>query len=240
MTTRRRNSRAKPTAADPLEQALGVTFKDKRLLQQAFVHKSYLNEHPGEMLESYERLEYLGDAFLGWVVADELYRRFPAFGEGDLTRARAILVQGKALAAIARSLRLGDRLVMGQGEERSGGRERQSNLAAVVEAVLGAVLLDRGAAVARRLVMRWVAEPMEALAGEGAPRDAKSALQEHCQQSGLSLPVYELVEERGPSHDREFAVRVLIDGQVAGQGAGRRKSAAEQAAAAEALKHLGA
>ncbi|MBM3939296.1 MAG: ribonuclease III [SAR202 cluster bacterium] len=238
MTARRRRARAKAEPTNEIEQALGVAFKDKRLPRQALIHKSYLNERPGEQIESYERLEYLGDAFLGWVVADELYRRFPAFGEGDLTRARAALVQGGALAKIARDLRIGERLVLGQGEESSGGRMRQSNLAAAVEALLGAVLLDRGPAVARRLVLRWLAEHMAALGDAGAPRDAKSALQEHTQRAGMQLPVYEVLDERGPSHDREFTVRVLVDGRPLGQGTGRRKSAAEQAAAAAALKRL--
>ena len=228
----------KSTELRTLERTLGVTFKDKALLRQALVHPSYLNEHPDGGMESYERLEFLGDAFLGWIVAHELYRRYDGFDEGGLTRGRALLVRGRTLREIADEIGVGKYLVMGQGEESHGGRSRQSILEAAVEALLGAVLLDRGEKAAHRLLLRWLEPRMEALGTGGATRDAKSALQELLQGRGMPLPSYELVGTTGPAHDRRFAVRVLVDGQAMGEGAGNRKGDAEQQAAAEALGAL--
>ena len=221
-----------------LERALGVRFKERALLRQAVVHRSFLNEHPESGWESYERLEYLGDAFLGWVVADELYRRYRAYSEGALTRARAGLVQGRTLAEVAKSLGLGGYLYLGQGEEATGGRSRRSNLAGALEALLGAVLLDQGAAAARRLVLRWLEGWMDQLAGEDVPRDPKSALQELAQERGLPLPRYDVIREAGPSHAPSFTVQVWLRDRNAGQGTGRRKVEAESNAAAQALKGL--
>jgi len=221
-----------------LEQALGVRFKDRALLQQAVVHRSYLNEHDDERLKDYERLEFLGDAFLGWVVADELFRRYPSFTEGDLTRARASLVRGSTLARIAGELGVGKHMVLGSGEEATGGRGRRTNLAAVLEALLGAVWLDCGDIEAHRLVLDWLGGAMDSLDPQGAPRDAKSSLQEACQQRGLGLPVYQVTREEGPSHDRHFEVRVILSGTPHGAGVGKRKVDAEQAAAEETLAAL--
>ena len=229
-----RRTQAEPDT-DALERVLGVRFKQPALLQQAVVHRSFLNERPGEALESYERLEYLGDAFLGWVVAHELYGRYPAFSEGELTRARASLVQGRTLAGVARGIGLGAYLRLGQGEASSGGRDRDSNLAAAFEAVVGAVLIDSGEPAARDLVLRYLGAAMDALPASGVPRDAKSAFQELTQRLGLPLPTYELLGEDGPPHARRFTVRVLVDGAPRGEGTGGRKTDAEQAAAAIAL-----
>ncbi len=221
-----------------LERALGVRFKDRALLQQAVIHRSYLNEHPDEQVDDYERLEFLGDAFLGWVVATELFRRYPSFAEGDLTRARASLVRGTTLARIAEDLGIGKHMVLGSGEEATGGRERRTNLAAVLEALLGAVLLDRGDDEAHRLILDWLGDAMSSLDPRGAPRDAKSSLQEACQQRGLALPIYEVTGEEGPPHDKRFTVQVIVDGTPRGTGVGRRKAEAEQAAAEDALASL--
>lgn len=215
-----------------------MKFKERALLRHAVVHRSFLNEHLEPGWETYERLEYLGDAFLDWVVADELYRRYPAYDEGDLTRARAALVQGRTLAEVARSIGLGEYLYLGQGEEASGGRQRRSNLAGALEAVLGAVVLDRGPQVGRDLVMHWLGPRLEQLGSRGAARDPKSALQELAQGKGQSLPEYTVVEERGPAHARRFTVRVELTGELVGEGSGRRKIEAEQAAAAQALERL--
>lgn len=227
---------SKPTLAS-LARKLGASFADQALLQRALVHKSYLNEQPDATLESYERLEYLGDAYLSYAVAAELYQRFPAFDEGALTRARSALVQGTALAEIARSLRLGRYLVLGQGEERSEGRARASNLAGVLEALIGAVLLDQGEDAARALVLRLLGKRLHAMT-EGPPRDVKSALQAYCQRAGMPLPVYELLADRGPQHARRFQVRVFVASKPAGTGSGPRKVDAEFAAAVRALTSL--
>ncbi|MDA1215762.1 MAG: ribonuclease III [Chloroflexi bacterium] len=218
-----------------LEQAIHVSFKERSLLRQAVVHRSFFNEHPELGLKDYERLEYLGDAFLGLVVAEELFRRYPELQEGGLTRARSLLVQGRTLAEIARSFDLGSYLYLGQGEEESGGRNRQLNLAGALEAVLGAVLIDRGQKAAWDLVLRWLGQRIEAIGETGAPRDAKSALQEKAQQTGLPLPEYKIVEEDGESHNRRYLMEVWLDGKLAGQGRGRRKVDAEKSAAEQAL-----
>ena len=218
-----------------LERTLGVRFEERRLLREALTHRSFLNEQDDRALASYDRLEYLGDAFLGWVAAAELYARYPHYGEGELTRARASLVRGEALAEVARGLGLGAHLLLGQGEEASGGRDRDRNLAAALEAVVGATLLDRGEAAARSVVLRWLGPRIEAMGDAGAERDAKSALQEFLQGQGLPLPVYEVVSDAGEPDDRRFVVRALVDGRAMGEGTGRRRADAEQAAAREAL-----
>ncbi len=215
-----------------------MRFKERGLLYEALVHRSFLNEQDDPSLASYDRLEYLGDAFLGWVAAAELFRLYPHYDEGDLTRARASLVRGETLAAVARSLGLGAYLLLGQGEEASGGRDRDRNLAAALEAVIGAVLLDQGEEASRSLVLQWLQPRIQAMGNSGAERDAKSALQEFLQGQGLPLPVYETVSDSGEPHDKEFAVRVLVDGRAMGQGAGHRRADAEQAAAREALAAL--
>ena len=232
--------RQPPTdAAEPdwgaLERALGVTFKERALLRQAAAHRSFLNERPDLGWESNERLEFIGDAFLGWTAAREIYRRCPGCSEGEMTRARAAMVSGRSLAAIARSIGLGAYLYLGEGEEATGGRDRASVLAAALEAALAAVVLDRGTQAGRRLALRWLGPQLDAVAAGAVPRDAKSALQEHAQRERLPLPVYEVVEEAGPSHNRRYRVRVWVGGRVAGEGEGRRKRDAEQAAAARAL-----
>ena len=234
----RRKQAPTPNPHD-LQQAIHVRFKDEALLTRALTHRSYLNEHPDEGRENYERLEFLGDAFLGWVIADELFKRHPQFSEGEMTRARALLVKGPTLAEIARAMDLGPHIELGAGEEATGGRDRRNTLAAVVEAVIGAVLLDRGEAAARKLVLRWLGARLDVIETGGAPRDGKSALQEVCQKRGLDIPMYETVNEAGPSHDRRYEVRVLVGGQERGRGNGRRKVDAEQMAAAQALATMG-
>lgn len=221
-----------------LERTLGVRFNERGLLHQALVHSSFLNEQDDRSLASYDRLEYLGDAFLGWVAAAELYRLYPNYDEGELTRARASLVRGETLAEVARSIGLGACLLLGQGEEANGGRDRSRNLAGALEAVIGATLLDQGETAARSLVLRWLQPRMQAMRKTGPERDAKSALQEFLQGHGLPLPVYETLSDMGAPHDKTFSVRVLVDGRTMGAGAGRRRADAEQSAAQEALAAL--
>lgn len=231
-------SRASDNDWAALERALGVRFKERALLREAVTHRSFLNEQPDRGLVSYDRLEYLGDAFLGWVVASELYARYPHYDEGDLTRARASMVRGTTLAEIANSLDLGAYLVLGLGEEASGGRSRPRNLAAALEAVLGAVLVDRGGTRARALVLRWLNDRLDRIGPRGAARDAKSALQERLQREGLPLPIYQVIAEAGPAHAKSFTVQALVEEQVVGEGAGRSKSEAEQRAAEAAIARL--
>lgn len=221
-----------------LQDNMGVSFENASLLQQALVHSSYLNENPGFHLASNERLEFLGDSLVGFVIAERLYRDCPDMSEGKLTRLRASLVCGEMLARLANSLSLGDHLLLGLGEEASGGRTRQSNLAGVLEAVLGAVLLDQGFDVARELVHRlFDADLREAIRGNVAV-DYKSRLQELVQGRLQITPVYRTAKEMGPDHDKEFTVEVLVGESVIGRGFGKNKRQAEVQAAQQALEKL--
>ena len=221
-----------------LEEVLGVRFRDAGLLRLALVHSSFLNENPGGALESNERLEYLGDAVLGMAVAEELYAANLGWPEGKLTQARAALVQEGTLAEAARDIGLGEMLHMGRGEEDGGGRDRPSNLSAGLEAVIGAVFLDRGYDVARDVVLRVLGDRFSSLGEPEMSANPKSALQEAVQAEGLASPAYRIVHEEGADHDRLFVAEVTVGGEVAGRGEGKRKSLAEQAAAVEALRGL--
>ena len=222
-----------------LEEVLGTEFRDAGLLRLALVHSSYLNENPGEYPESNERLEFLGDAVLGVVVAEKLYAANPGWPEGRLTQARAALVQEATLAEAAQDIGLGKMLRMGRGEEAGGGRERPSNLSAGLEAVIGAVFLDQGYEVAREVVLRVLGERLSSLGEPEMSANPKSALQEAVQAAGLPSPSYRIVHEQGADHDRLFVAEVTVGDEVAGRGEGKRKSLAEQAAAMEALRGIG-
>lgn len=213
-----------------LAAALGITFHDPLLLRLALVHRSFIHERPSEAPESNERLEFLGDALLGLVIAHELYARFPDEPEGRLTEMRARLVRMESLAGLAAELDIGERLYLGRGEESSGGRLRQRNLASAVEAVLGAVLLDQGYPVARDLVVLLFTDALQSLAEE-IPWNYKSLFQEAVQATGRHAPTYDMVAQEGPEHTKMFVVEVRIDGEVAAVGRGTSKQRAEQEAA---------
>lgn len=223
---------------ESLEASLGVSFKSKDLLRQALTHSSYLNENPGAVSQSNERLEFLGDAVIGVVVADELYRRHPEWSEGELTEARSSLVRGETLGLVADGLDLGRHLYMGLGEAANGGRQRPTNLAAVLEALVGALFLDQGYDVASRFTLRSLSAELSTLYRPSALKDHKSTLQETVQAKGLSPLSYETVDVSGETHAPHFTVEVTVAGQVVGRGAGKRKSVAEQEAAADALRTL--
>jgi ribonuclease-3 len=220
-----------------LEKRLGVTFKDQSLLRLALMHPSYVNEQPGGV-ESNQRLEFLGDALLGMVVAQELYRRHPYVDEGELTEFRSYVVRGRTLAVVARRLGLNELLQLGQGEAASGGDDRESNLAAVFEAVAGAVLLDRGYRIATRFALRVLKAEMDAVMFSGVTRDAKSLLQHRVQRDGMGPPRYEVVATGGPAHRRWFTVSVKVGDAVLATGSGSRRVDAESQAAAAALAGL--
>ena len=223
---------------EDVEQSLGLSFRRPELLELAFVHGSYLNENPDAFGESNERLEFLGDALIGVVIAHEVYDRFPERQEGELTALRSALVRGDTLAQTAASLRLGQFIFMGRGEEASGGRERQSTLAAVFEALVGAVLLDQGYEAARSFTLRALGPELEPVGHQQPPTNSKSVLQEMVQAGGSPPPSYRVVEAAGADHIRVFTSEVIISGEVAGTGTGMRKSQAEQAAAKAALESL--
>ena len=233
------SSREKPSTAQLLESALGLKFRDRELLQQALVHRSLLNEQGGRPEDSYERLEYLGDAVLELTVSTELFRRFPVLNEGALTKLRSALVRGESLAKVARRLSLGDFLLLGKGEESSGGRQRDSILAAAFEAVVAAVYLDQGFDQASRFVAQSLDLELQQISQQGAPPDnPKSDLQERVQAIGHSTPRYRLASSDGPDHKPLFTVEVLVDGEVAGAGQGGKRSDAEQSAARDALSRI--
>jgi len=221
-----------------LQQSLGVSFSGLSLLEQALVHSSYINENPGFTLNSNERLEFLGDAVLGLVVAENLYWDFPRFSEGEMTRLRATLVRRETLARMARAIRLGDYLYLGKGEEASGGRRKPRNLAGALEAVIAAIFLDQGLAVTKESILRLFNEELERVVSRGAEVDYKSQLQELTQARQQPVPIYQLVEVVGPAHDRRFTVEVKVGDTVLGRGSGKSKKTAETEAAHSALQRL--
>lgn len=215
-----------------LEKALGYTYRDKSLLKIALSHTSYANEVYKSAFRSYERLEFLGDSILGFVTANFLYRLYPDKLEGELSRIRADLVCEKNLAKVAQSLSLGDYLLLGNGEEMTGGRQRASITSDAVEALIAAAYLDGGFEAAKGIIMRHILQ--QANVAE-KPRDYKTELQELVQRKKDQILTYELVSERGPDHQKEFDVCVLLNGEPVGQGTGSSKKRAEQAAAAKAI-----
>ena len=219
-----------------LEAALGTGI-EPGLLEQALTHRSYAYEHGG--LPTNERLEFLGDAVLGIVVTDALYTTHPDLPEGSLAKLRASVVNTRALAVVARGLDLGRWLRLGRGEEATGGRDKNSILADTMEAVIGAVYLDRGIAGATVLVRALFDPLMAAAASDGAALDWKTALQEVMAARGLGVPDYR-IRESGPDHDKRFAAQVLVDGGPLGAGDGRSKKEAEQVAAEAAWTALSA
>lgn len=222
----------------PLEAAIGYGFRDKGLLRLALTHPSYINEHPDETGGSNQRLEFLGDAFLGLIIGRELYHRYPERGEGALTEARSRLVRGEALAKAARRLGLGEHLIMGQGERARGGGERDSNLADAFEALAGAVLLDGGYRPAQRFVLKALRAEMQGVEVDAVVKDPKSQLQEVAHTLGVGSPRYEVVKAEGPPHRPYYTVEVRLAGEVIGVGEGRRKVEAERRAAEVAVERL--
>jgi ribonuclease-3 len=221
-----------------LQKHIGIEFKNLSLLQQVFLHRSYINERPETACASNERLEFLGDALLNFVIAERLYVELPNLSEGEMTRLRAALVRKDTLSRIAASLQLGDYLFLGKGEEKSGGRQRQSNLARTLEALIGAVFIDQGFASSKDFVWKlFNGEFARVKRGEGI-MDYKSQLQELIQAKQHITPSYMTVETRGPNHDKEFVIEVLIGDTPAGRGRGRSKQLAEEEAARQALKRL--
>ena len=222
-----------------LEAVLGLSFHDQGLLRQALVHRSFLNEQGGSPLDSYERMEFLGDAVLELVVSTELYSRLPNLGEGELTKSRAALVCRESLSQAARGLNLGDYVLLGRGEQATGGRHRESTLAAVFEALVAAVYLDQGYEVARQFILGLMSSQLQQFHDQGkAPENPKSRLQERFQSLGHPPPVYCLVASEGPDHAPVFTMAVLLGEDVVGTGTGGKKSDAERAAAADALTRL--
>jgi ribonuclease III len=223
-----------------LEAVLGYSFRDPRRLLQALTHSSRIPERaaddpPGDN----EKLEFLGDAVLELLVSEELVRTFPDWGEGQLSKSRARLVNATSLSAASIRLGLGNHLLLGRGEEKTGGRMKPALLADAYEAVVAAIYLDGGLDAARGFVLRSLVDGAISAEAETLGRpDHKSALQELLQSRGVTPGIYHVVEEMGPDHEKTFRVEVRINGEIAASGTGRTKKEAEQAAAVAALEQL--
>lgn len=216
---------------------LKLPFRNFSLLARAFTHRSYVNENPGNK-EDNERLEFLGDAVLDFVVAAWLYEHMPELPEGRLTSLRAALVCNEQLAEFARAWQLGNTLRLGRGEEESGGRDRDHILGSAFEAVIGALYLDQGLDAVIQVLRPILAFVAPYIAKNHLDQDAKSILQEYTQSHGLGTPEYVVVEVTGPDHQREYVVEVRVNGSVWASGRGKNKQAATKAAARAALLRL--
>ncbi len=220
---------------EQLQKSLGYVFKQQSLLIQALTHSSFTHEKSADAISCNERLEFLGDAVLEVTVSDLLYHRYPAISEGELTKKRASLVCEPSLSQVAKGVNLGALLLLGRGEDVSGGRERDSLLSDAMEAVFGAVYLDGGMENARQVIIKLI-EPM--MKKSSAMQDYKSALQEFLQKKSNEPVEYEIVNEKGLPHQKIFTAQVSHEGRKLGLGTGRNKKEAEQNAAMEAMKKL--
>jgi ribonuclease-3 len=216
---------------------LGILFQDPLLLTRALTHRSYLNENP-ESLEDNERLEFLGDAVLDFLVGAWLYNRFPEMPEGNLTRLRSALVRTENLAQFAEGINLGEVMLLGHGESEGGGRERPALLCATFEALIGAIYIDRGIGTVQEFIEPMLEKAAKFIVSGNKDRDPKSTLQEWAQSQGLGTPFYKTVSSSGPDHAKSFVVEVLIENEVQGSGIGHSKQTAAKIAAAQALKSL--
>lgn len=218
-----------------IQDITGYSFNDVQLLRQALTHSSYVNENGLTRTDCNERLEFLGDAVLELVSSEFLYTKYADMPEGELTKTRASLVCESALASDARSMGLNGYLLLGKGEENTGGRERDSIISDALEALIGAVFIDGGFESAKALILKFVLTDVE---DRKMFYDSKSMLQEAAQQEFETAPVYEIVGETGPDHSKTFEAEVLLNGEAVGKGTGKTKKSAEQMAAYNALRRL--
>lgn len=219
---------------------LHIHMDDLNLLNTALTHTSYAHEAKGQPKPTHsERIEFLGDSVLGLVVSSYMYRRFPKMDEGELTKLRAYLVCEASLSKYARIIGLGQYILLGKGELVSGGRERNSILADAFESVVGAYYLDQGLEKVENYILDLMKAELEMMAQHGLNRDYKTRLQEIVQKDGVAEIVYQLLDAKGPDHDKIFDTAVLINGVISGNGSGKSKKEAEQNAAKKALKDMG-
>jgi len=224
-----------------LEKKLGLKFKDKDILKQAFTHRSYLNENPSFKLEHNERLEFLGDAVMELIVTDYLYREYPEKPEGDLTNWRAALVNAKMLTSVAEELGFNDFLLLSRGEAKEMGKARAYILANTFEAFLGALYLDLGYIACDEFLKKHLLKNLAEIIKDGSYKDAKSKFQEEAQEKVSITPNYKVIKESGPDHDKIFMVGVFLGEELVAEGKGSSKQEAEESAAKLALevKHWG-
>jgi len=220
-----------------LEKKLNINFKNKNLLRMAFIHRSYLNEHPEEKLGHNERLEFLGDSVLGMVVSKHLFIKYPDQPEGDLTNFRSSLVNAKMLSKAAVGLHLGNYLYLSKGEEATGGRNRQYIMANTFEALLGAIFLDQGLDASEAFIKKIILPNLKEILEKKLYKDFKSQLQEKAQEKYGVTPTYKVIEERGPDHAKTFKTAVFIEQKKIAEGEGNSKQEAEQETAKVALEN---
>ena len=223
---------------EELEKNLGFRFKNPNLLREALTHRSYLNEFKKQQIQSNERLEFLGDAVLSFIVSDWLFKKFPGFTEGKLTNLRSNLVKTTSLTQIAQRLKVGEYLLLSKGEKETQGQKNPTLLANTLEAIIGALFLDQGLKATEIFI--W--ENFEALLKEvmrsGRLKDYKSLLQEKIQAQSGQSPIYKTIKEKGPEHKKIFTVNVLAKGEILATGAGKSKQKAQEEAAKQALENL--
>ncbi len=222
-----------------LETTTKLKFKDLKLIDRAFTHKSYINENREEGIKDNERLEFLGDAVLELAATEFLFHKYPHKDEGRMTAFRSALVKGENLAEVARQLKLGEYLFLSNGEEKSGGRDKSYILANVMEAFIGAIYLEHGYGAAEEFIRTFILDKLEHIIQKGLHLDSKSKFQELAQEKTGHTPYYDLVKDTGPDHDKTFIMGAYIDGEKVAEGAGSSKQKAEEKAAEEALKAKG-
>lgn len=223
----------------PLEEQLGITFNSKEMLQQAFIHRSYINEHSGTGLSHNERIEFLGDAVMELIVTDYLFREFPKKPEGELTAYRASLVNTMTISEAATDLGFGDYLMLSKGETRDTGKARAYILANTFEAFIGALYLDQGYEAAKLFVHHALIKKLDGIIAAGSWRDAKSFVQEKSQELESVTPSYKVLHDVGPDHDKIFTVGIYFGTKLIAEGKGSSKQEAETDAARNALKAKG-
>ena len=221
-----------------LQKKLSYYFINIDFLLESITHKSYVNENPDLNYKDNERLEFLGDAVLDLSISSYLVENFPHYQEGELSKIKSMMVSEASLAKIAAELDLGEYLLLGRGEEHTGGRKKESLLANALEAVIAAIYLDGGLPAADGFIKMVFVAQIQTITREGISLDYKTDLQEYCQGHDLELPAYRVSKEMGPDHKKTFEVELLIDGEVLGLGIGKNKKEAEQRAAKETLKYL--
>ncbi|OGI67643.1 ribonuclease III [Candidatus Nomurabacteria bacterium RIFCSPLOWO2_01_FULL_41_12] len=218
------------------EKKTGIIFKDKTLLQQAFIHRSYINENPGVPLAHNERLEFLGDAVLELIVTDFLYKKYPNYTEGELTALRSALVNAVIISEVALQIGMNDYLLLSKGEAKDNGKARQYILANTYEAYIGALYLDQGIDAVHKFVNTTLLPKTEEIVNKKLWRDAKSLVQEKAQEFVNVTPAYKVLHESGPDHDKHFTVGIYFGPILIAEGKGKSKQEAEQSAALNALK----
>ncbi|MCX6757669.1 MAG: ribonuclease III [Candidatus Nomurabacteria bacterium] len=218
------------------EKKINIIFKDKNLLKQAFIHRSYINENPSAGLSHNERLEFLGDAVLELVVTDYLYKKYPTYTEGELTALRSALVNAIILSEIASNIGMNEYLLLSRGEAKDMGKARQYILANTFESFTGAVFLDQGYSVAENFVSEVLLPKTEEIVSKKLWRDSKSLVQEKAQEYFSVTPAYKVLHEFGPDHDKQFTIGIYFGADLIAEGSGKSKQEAEQSAAGAALK----